>query len=121
MKHLLLIFTFLSFAFATNAQNNEVIKLKADKKAKEYSEYLSKHMSLNRSEKAFIEKTFYTRSLYIFTYAKGEDVTKDYRKALMKKSNQWLEDELNKKFSVEDTKEILALIKEKRKKEKKSK
>lgn len=124
MKKAFLLFIFYIIGISVFAQTNvsDKDKKKSLKKAESESTYVAKHMKLNDADKTFLFNTFNTRFLYTATYAGGDkNVDAKYKKEIYKKASQWTNEELNKYFSKNETKQILTLLKTKRDHDKKQK
>jgi len=122
MKNFLLLFTMLiGLSSFGQTKISEKDKEKALKRAESESSFVAKHMNMNEKDKTFVFNTFYTRFLYVATYAgANKGVDRDYKKKIFKKSRDWTVEELNKRFSEAETQQILTLLKTKRDHDKKN-
>ena len=124
MKYIILLLVFNIIGVASFAQSkaSDKDKAKALKKAESESTYVAEHMKLDEGDKTFLFNTFNTRFLYTATYAGGDKgADAEYKKGVYKKASQWTNEELNKRFSKSETKQILNLLKTKRDHDKKNK
>lgn len=107
MKRLIILFTIMSIAVGSFAQEvDKKLEIRASKKAKEKIALITGKMILNPDDIAFLEKTFTTKYLYIYTYTKEKGTPPEYKKAINKKSSEWFDKELDKYFSKEEKKDI---------------
>jgi len=97
----------------------DIKKEKARNRAQKEVAYIASFKELTDEQYIFLEDTFATKFLYVTTYGKGKNVTPEYRKAVIKKSSEWLTAEIRKKFSAKETEEILAIFKSRRNNRKK--
>jgi hypothetical protein len=118
MRHFFLFFALMGITISGFAQNNNEAELKkeAERRADREVEYISKHMkNLSPKDIAFLKNSFTTKFLYVTKYTRGQNITTEYKKAIYKKANDWMKAELNKRFSTNETKQILTLFTVRRK------
>ncbi len=107
MKHLIVLVAIMGFSLTMSAQSQ-----KMQDKAKAYSEYIAKAMSLNEAKTAFLYKALLDNAVKAKEQKKGLD--KEAKKEVNKALKQELKSELSKEFSKEEIQKIFALMKEKR-------
>ena len=112
MKKFILFIAFIGLTFSVNAQSD---KLK-DKAASE-TEYVHATMKLSDVNKVFLYKSLLTQ--YDEFSKKSKGLSKEEKKVIRKEGSKALKKELQKNFSKDEIKQINALIKEKRQKDKK--
>lgn len=114
MNRILLLFSFLSLTINSYSQNSDELRVKAQNRAKKEVAYIAEQMKLTPNDIVYLENSFTTKFLYVSTYTKVVDVTTEYKKAIYKKSSEWIATELNKYFSSAETEQILLLFKTRR-------
>lgn len=120
MKNILIILSLLSIGFSGSAQTKTELLEKSQKKAKTETSYIVSHMKMDTEYESFLEATLTTKFLYTATYAKN-NTDLEFKQGVYKKSHEWTFNELKKKFSKSETKQILTLLKTKRDHDKKVK
>ena len=108
MKRLVLIITFLAITIGSYAQK----KGSPEQRANEYTEYIATKMDMSKKETKFLNKTLIAKYTDVSGKIKGNDFSKEEKKAIYKDSYEWTNNELKIKFSDKEVKEIFVLMKE---------
>lgn len=115
MKKIIFIVVILAFTVNSFAQK----KGSPEQRANATTEYVAKNMDLSKKETKFLNKTLQTKFNDVSSKIKGNNFSKEEKKAIYKDSNKWVTNELKTKFSDKEVKQIFSLIKEFNKKNKK--
>ena len=107
----ILLLLFIALAINLNAQSEKMIE-----KAKSNAGYVAKAMKLSDADQQFLYDALLNSYVEGATRKKG--LTQEEKKEVGKEVRSELKEELSKNFSKEQIKEIFALIKEKREKDK---
>ena len=112
MKKLILFIAFIGITFSVNAQSKRI-----KEKASSETEYVNASMKLSDVNKEFLYKSLLTQYDDISKKTKG--LSKEEKKVIRKEASKALKKELKNNFSKDEIKQINALIKEKKEKDKK--
>ena len=110
MKKILFV-VFIALTLNMSAQSKKMVE-----KATSNTEYIANAMKLDNADKQFLYETLLNS--YKDAALRKKGLSKEEKKEVGKEIRKELNDELSKNFSKQEVKEINALIKEKREKDK---
>ena len=113
MKKIFLVLLFLGLSL-TGFSQNKYLKTRAHK----ITEYVSTRMEFNKKETKFLESVLLVKITDVNKKINNKTLTKEDKQAIYKESYLWTKNELEKKFTNKEVKEIFALMKEENSKRK---
>ncbi|PCI07921.1 MAG: hypothetical protein COB73_07570 [Flavobacteriaceae bacterium] len=108
MKKVILFILLAGFLTTANAQK----KSYQEKKAKENTTYIADKMELNKKDSNFLHEVLLEKYTSVSSQIKGNDLSKEEKKAVYKASYSVTSKKLAAQFSKDEIKEIFSLLKE---------